>query len=289
MDNTELVGKIKQYLAAISSRKLQYAYFNIAPNTVILSNSSSNRQGTPHGDRLMAFRTGGIAVHIVTFKDPNFLDEVMTKFSIPKDVLYVVNVTKWNAVLGKASLEDLNSTITPDGTLIVRPKDEPFYPDDPDKKRVIGSVVDNFHIRTVLLELYEYSTTLGNEQHRNEHPHYLAKLDLSVYGGASAFLDKIDVSVFKDKQGNPLFNHHHNEITVVDYDGIGAPSFKSFIKKLKCDYKLTVYRFVEDGQSIYTATYYEDEFAYVKCLRPYTFVVPLPLSVKLDKTLNNFE
>ena len=70
----EFAKLLKKYLVDVSARTMSDAYFNIADNTVVLCNSSSNKAGTMFGDRLTSFCVGELSFHIVKFIDPTFLN-----------------------------------------------------------------------------------------------------------------------------------------------------------------------------------------------------------------------
>ena len=66
------LSECKLFLSTLTSRAVQFAYLNIAPNTIILSNSTSTGPGIEHGDKLMNYSVGELCIHVVTLKNSNF-------------------------------------------------------------------------------------------------------------------------------------------------------------------------------------------------------------------------
>ena len=59
----EFAKCIKRYFVDVSARTITDAFFNVADNTVILCNSSSNKAKAPFGDRLTNFCVGELSFH----------------------------------------------------------------------------------------------------------------------------------------------------------------------------------------------------------------------------------
>jgi hypothetical protein len=281
----KLIENMKTYLASISARGLQYAYFNIAQDTVILSNSSSNRPGARHGDRLTAYRSGELALQVIKFKSKELFTDICTTLKIPKDGIYMVNTSRLNALLGKSSLSELDIHLNEGHELIMIPKGETYD----DKKHLIGMSIIDFHIRAVLIKLYQESQVVGTSEHRSKYPHCLEAMEseYTLYG--NAYVTYVNTHNFKAADGSLLFEQCYPKIQLISYDGLSAPSFKSFLKKLRKPYKLISYFWVENEHYIRTFNYYEDDTVRVKCLRPYLILSPVSTKYRFDFNLNIFE
>ena len=84
----QFVLDCKLYLSSFSARSCQYAYFNISEDrdTIILSNSSTATNS--HGDRLIDFGIGELGVHIVKFKNHEFIVRLRELAQVPEQGLY---------------------------------------------------------------------------------------------------------------------------------------------------------------------------------------------------------
>jgi hypothetical protein len=49
------IAKCKLFFSSLTARSAQHAYFNIAPNVVLLCNSTSPPPNPMHGDRIMQY------------------------------------------------------------------------------------------------------------------------------------------------------------------------------------------------------------------------------------------
>ena len=282
----KLIEDMKLYLASISARGLQYAYFNVAPYTVVLTNSTSNRPGTRHGDRLTVYHAGELALQVVKFKDTELFNRIHATLRIPATGIYVIHTSRLNALLGKiSSLNKLTFTFSDNLELIIMPKNAKYD----DKKHLVGMSITDFHIRAVLARLYEESQVIGTTSHQNKYPHYTQEMNVDAQLYGNAYITSVDAHRFIGVDGKPLFSDCYPHIQLISYDGLSAPSLKGFLKKLRKPYTLVSYFWVENEHYIRTFNFYEDDTVYVKCLRPYVILSPVHTQHRLDFKLNIFE
>ena len=271
--NKEFAKLIKRYLVDISARTMSDAYFNVADNTIILCNSSSNKAGTMFGDRLTNFCVGELSFHIVKFIDPTFLNTFKEVFSIPTDYVYAINVAKLSAITNKVDLADLDITMST-GVLEVVPNGTEYSSD----KHDIGKGIFDFHILDMLNKWYNYITDLGTTAHQNKHPHVFKEF-LYERPVKQHYILNVDLTEFGDR-----FAAYRDTVSYIIHDGLSTPSIRSFVPD-----KSKLYEYIwSESDSIFIMFGYSDNVVAVRSIRPNVRAIPILKSTH-TVTLTDFQ
>ena len=265
----EFTKCIKRYLADISNRTMQDAYFNLLPDTIVICNSSSNKAGTAFGDRLTNFAVGELSLHLIKFKNTEYLDIFKQVFKIPAYGVYAINAVKLVTLTNKTSIDKLQAT----GATV------DVYNERILDRYAIGESVTAFHVLDVLRTWCNYILTLNEEDHRNKFPYVLSECSYSKSCLANYVL-KIDLTEF----GDVLKNYHEN-LNYIMHDGLSTPSRKSFVLNTG---KLYRYSWLE-ANSIFNMYIYDDDVVHVRTIRPNVRVMPIPKLVDVDKLVTDFQ
>lgn len=285
----EFTKCIKRYLADISNRTMQDAYFNLLPDTIVICNSSSNKAGTAFGDRLTNFAVGELSLHLIKFKNTEFLDIFKQVFKIPAYGVYAINAVKLVTLTNKTSIDKLHVFMN-NNVLSVVP-DDIFgeYDEEPTldcltderilDRYAIGKSVTDFHVLDVLTTWCNYILTLNEEDHRNKFPYVLSECSYSKSCLANYVL-KIDLTEFGD-----VLKNYHETLNYIMHDGLSTPSRKSFVLNTG---KLYRYSWLE-ANSIFNMYIYDDDVVHVRTIRPNVRVMPIPKLVDVDKLVTDFQ
>lgn len=262
---SDFIGKFKTYFSVISARMMHYAFFNLDDHVVILCNATS--QGSAFGDRLTDFNVSELSFHVIKFKDIEFFDNVVKTFSIPKDRIYVLNISKLCTTLSKAPLNELTMKVLDNGDLCVAFLKEGETLDP--STTCIGSVVVNNHVIDSLNMWYDYINSLGTKEHRETYRNILT--EYMPPQKVRNFLLEVDITKFG------VFDHHYPKVNFIIHDGLSLPNIKTFLKNKP----ITEYLWVRDN-SIFIMFIYQDETAVVRSIRPCVRVIPLRVSSCFD-------
>ena len=263
----EFAKLLKKYLVDVSARTMSDAYFNIADNTVVLCNSSSNKAGTMFGDRLTSFCVGELSFHIVKFIDPTFLNVFKEVFKIPSDYIYAINVSKLSAITNKVELADLDITML-NGILDVVPKGTEYSSD----KHDVGRCIYDFHILDMLNQWYNYINNLGTAEHRTKYPHVFKEF-IYERPAKQDYILKVDLTEFGD-----ALAAYRDTINYIVHDGLSTPSIRSFVPA-----KSKLYEYIwSENDSIFIMFGYSDEVVTIRSIRPNVRAIPIPKLTNID-------
>ena len=137
----EFFDKCKKYLVTISSSRAQYCYFNFCKNTVILSNSTSGGKLVAHGDRLMDFTVGELALHFVTFKDQEFFKQLREFLLVPDKDFFCVHIVNVMSLVNSIGINNLD-VLKSEGRTIIKPVSEQILAE----KNYVGFTLTDFHV-----------------------------------------------------------------------------------------------------------------------------------------------
>ena len=270
----EFARCFKHYFVDVSARLITDAFFNLAENTVVLCNASSNKVKTTFGDRLTNFCVGELSFHIIKFTDTAFLDEFKRIFSIPSDCVYMVNVVKLNTILGKNQLSELNISYN-HGVLEVVPSSAEYS----SSKHDMGRCICDFHVLDVLKYWYNYTMLLGTSKHKSEYPHVIKEYKYNRPCSPNYILG-IDLNDFGD-----IFKNYRNNVNYVMHDGLSHPSIKSFVP---VNSKLYEYIWTMDD-SIFIMFGYTDDTVTIRSIRPNVRAIPILKYIKFDDAITDFK
>lgn len=265
----------KLYFSSLSSRATQYAYLNVIPNTIMLSNSTTSGPASEHGDRIMDYSVGELCFHLVRPKDLSWLEELQRFLILPNTETVCIRLNSLMNWLGKYARKDVEVGWAGD-TLVMRPKKRESW----DGRNVIGFVVRNFHIIKQLQWWGMSIDQIGSEEHQKEYPNHTEKCDINVPISGRVFFTKVHTNWYRNQRNEPIFpaeQGYQQEIEQLGLDGMSCVSLREFIKKFKDDtYTFTWYSWVVYG-AIFSMTQFTNEIVSVKSIRPYTPIIPLQL------------
>lgn len=275
--------KFKLYFSSLSSRMSQYAYFNVAENTIILSNSTSGTS-TDHGDRLMDFSVPELGLHLMEFKDTEFFNQIVNALQIPRDRVFCIHVLNVLSLLGKHKLDEFNFFFNEYGDWIMQTENRKTY----EKKNVIGFPVINFHLLKELHRWYLYLKDVSSDDHMSKYPYTFTDVDVEkIDVKAKTFFLDVDSSVFKDKEGKDIFVNVRPNVRVLCFDGLSCVSISEFIKKvIKKEFTFKLYSWVINNSYVLSMTLYEDDIVAVRSIRPNVLAIPVSDNVVFDPSTN---
>lgn len=274
--NTEaILATAKLYLGGISARKMNYAYFNLSDDVIMLSNSSTGKKGSAHGDRLMNHAVGELSFHVVRFKDNgHFIRCMKLILGIPDGVCFAIHVPRLLALWNNCPYESLERSIDERKTVInITPQGVKYDP----LKHFIGQRVEDFHVLAQLFRWYAYAMT-GND----DCPHNSVNVYEVTRSGEAMYPVLLSPKVFREPCEGIFKNICINTIL---YDGLSVPSYKQFLNKCGT-YSLEAYFWTEDGSSISAMYVLENDLVKVRSIRPNVRIIPLKLRVKMDQNIN---
>ena len=265
----------KLYFSSLSGRATQYAYLNVLPNTMLLSNSTTTGPAAEHGNRIMNYSVGELCFHLVRPKDLSWFKELQRFLLLPDTETICIKLNSLMNWLGKYHREDIEVGWAGD-TLVMRPKKRDSW----DGRNVIGFIVRNFHIIKQLQWWGMSINKIGSEEHQKEYPHHIETCDIDVPISGRVFFTKIHTSWYRNQKNEAIFpaeQGYQQEIDHLGLDGMSCVSLREFIRKFKDHtYSFTWYSWVVQG-AIFSMTQFVNEIAFIKSIRPYTSIVPLQI------------
>ena len=261
----QFIENFRNNLVTISARTTPYAYFNFIDNTVILSNSSSGGERTPHGDRLMSYRVGELSFHFVKFKYQLALSDFKHFFKIP-DYYYCVHVVNLFALLSNISY-NRGEILEREGDIrIYRGKGSASY----EKKNIYGCPINDFHIIRCLQDVTaKVKQILSHDYPKIQLPVDTDQEDIKK----GLYFVKVPLDIFV-KDGEPMFKDCVSEIYLPTVDGLSTVNIKSFVKKLTDEYSFNRYVWV-DHNCIDSLTVFENKHIKVATYCPNFISFPI--------------
>ncbi len=274
------IDTCKMYLGSLSARGTMYAYFNAAPSTVVLCNSTSTAS-RESGDRLMKFAVGELSLHLVKFKAWEFwaqLSTLLQLYKLPAKTLAVVKLGGLLTLLSKCDNCVANIQVTLENGIISGKVPGAKY------EVVLGNVVTDMHIAREIFRWCDTIAKIGSEEHRNSHVHLYREFPLITSKAGQNYDLPVTFSDFVRADGSQVFTNVHNQSRIIMVDGVTAVSM-NFLKKVKSLFDMKYYLWVSDNQ-VQLQTEYHDDFVDVLTLRPHMVLYPLPLTTPLTVTVN---
>jgi hypothetical protein len=258
----EFLDKCKKYLVTISSSRAQYCYFNFCKNTVILCNSTSGGKGQAHGDRLMDFTVGELALHFVSFKDLAFFKQLREFLLVPEIDFYCVHIVNLMSLVNTIGKEDID-VIKVDGYTVFKRIAEPILTD----KNKVGFTVTDFHVIRALLTWTKHIRTVVKREDLVE-----TAVNVNVTSDNGLYFTELNI---EQLHLDRYYKNVEPTIKFLAFDGLTTVSLKSFIKKLKnATYQMKRFVWVENNL-IYSYATFEDSFVKVLSYRPNIASLPL--------------
>ena len=277
-----LQATARLYLSGISGRRMNYAYFNIADDVIILSNSSTGRKGLAHGDRLTNHAVGELSFHIMKFKDGGqFIKSMKQLLHIPDGVWYGVHIPRLMALWNNFKLEQIKVSSDIEGKYIFMIPEGVKYDQ---LKHLVGLRIEDFHVLSQLFAWCNYAEQIGNEQHRNVYEHNSIDILPLIKRDDAAYRILLKSEDFLEPCKGLFANINMYSLM---FDGLSMPSYKQFLSKVGVPYSLSSYFWTDDGSSIQAMYEYIDELVTVRSIRPNVRLIPLQLNIELDKNLLN--
>lgn len=278
-EEKEFLAKCKLFFSSLTARSAQYAYFNMAPNLVVVSNSTSPPPNEDHGDRLMDYSVGELSFHFIEFKDEEFLNKLRSFLKIPDGVYFCVHVLNLLSVMGKFAQKDLEVFNNEYGETIVVNKGRSTY----DKKNIVGFVIDNFHIVSELYKWYQFVYGIGTDEHKKKYPYVSVPMNTSPEMTGRVFFTEINTTLFKDEQGNPVFKDVMPSMKILCLDGLTTVSIKEFVKRISnLPYTLMLYMWVVDNSYVLSMTIFENDMVKVRSIRPNVLATPISNNIIIE-------
>ncbi len=262
--------KAKRYFLSMSGRACRYAYFNVHPDVVVLSNSCGTGKDE-HGDRLLDFRVGLLSVHIVSFKDRDFFRE----FS--KDVLNNQTAPLFLDIAKTlACYENIEKPIVQHGSQL-------FI-----GEMCVGGVIDDVHL---LIELKKHiSDSKSIETSLAKAIIFDVPRNPKLSG--RAFLISLDFKHHLCSDGSFLIDPEKKfpYFQLVCFDGLTVANIKGFVNKpLKKtdDPPRHQIKLWSQGEVLQYATIFEDDVVKNIIFRPHNLFYPLDLGyVDMDQDMH---
>ena len=268
----KFIDDVKLYFGSISGRMAQWGYFNVDPQAVLLSNSSSGGKGIEHGDRLMNFCVSELGLHVVYFKDQEFIQKYRRLLNLPTQGYYAVNLNAVTSLLSKYKLNALESFVDERGFTILINKGNRQYT----SKNIVAFPVLNFHVQVELYKWLNYTKEVGTPQHRLENPHLEIDLDPNITTVGRIFFVPFSLDSFRDKDNQPIFHDVITNMKIMGVDGLSCVSLKEFVKKLSDQpFTLKMYLWAVRGQFVLSMTTFENSIVKVDSIRPNILAVPI--------------
>lgn len=276
-DEKAFLQKAKLLCSSLTARTCPFAYFNIRPNGIVFSNSTSRKPNKVHGNRIMNYRIGELGLHFVDVKDADFFQQFCQFLEIPSSSYFCLFATKVSSILNKYSCNDLHITrdkyqrwyLVPNGTRQLT------------EDMCIGHRITTFHVIVMLRKWNEQVDNIGSDEFKRQLPYLELPLPVDIAMTNRVFFTNVDLTQFKDTQGNPVLQHVHPRLRLMNVDGISTVSIKEYVKKQTGKYVHVMYVWIAFHSVLMSAIRYEDDFVKVLSLRPNTMSVPLSDSVSL--------
>lgn len=271
------VETAKRIFSSLSARACPYAYFNVRPNGLIISNSTSPTPNDVHGDRLMDYKVGELGLHFVEVKDAAFLERMRNFLQLPSDACYCVLGPKVVSILNKFHIKELHVVTTTDKQIYLLPKTSKKLTKD---AWVAGPVTD-FHVLSALHYWNDFANEIGSPGLESR-CHYV-RLTLPKYLRVTnrVYFFHFDASLFEE-DGVPVLHDKNTNIELMGVDGVSTVSRLEYIGKWDEEYTLELYAWLVAKSYFLTATLYEDSLVRVISTRPNIATILLPASTKVE-------
>ena len=280
-EEKQFVQQCKLLFSSLSSRATQFAYFNVAKNTIILANSTTP-DAEEHGDRFMDYSVGELSLHILECKDQEFYQKLVNFLGVPDGVYFCVHIVNFLSLLGKFAMKELDRFIDTQGYTIIVNKGRTTY----DKKNIIGWQLINFHVIKEIYQWHQSIMYIGSEEHKQQVSYLQFPVDTQpVIVGRVFFID-LHVDLYRDKNNVPVFRDMNPTVKLLCLDGLTVPSLKEFIKKVSDKpFTFELFTWVVDNSYILSMTLFENEMVRVRTIRPNILAIPVPKCNVTDSTL----
>ena len=272
----------KIYLSSISNRRMNFAYFNIADDVIILSNSTTGKKSNEHGDRLTNHAVGELSFHVMKFHDNGvFISKMKRILGIPDGVYYGIHIPRLMALWNNYGPETITRTSDiQNKSIIMTPNGVKYDP----LKHLIGIQIEDFHVLSQLLLWYNYVMQIGDDKHRSVYNHNSVDILPLVSKNDQVYRMLLSPSDFNEPCVGLFANVNMYSMM---FEGLTIPSYKQFLSKVKSPYTLSAYFWTDDGSSVQAMYQYTDDFVTVRSIRPNVRLIPLRLDIELDKNLLN--
>lgn len=278
----EFLNKFRLFFSSLTARSTQYAYFNIAKNTIVLCNSTSPPPNLTHGDKIMQYGIGELTYHFVEFKDIEFFNEVYRFLQIPKETVYCIHILNVVSILNKLARKELNVFDNEYGEKVLLSKGRKTY----DKKNVVGMPIYNFHITSMLSQWYGKVLTIGTLEHQKQFPFVEMPVDPDVKLTGRVFFIPVNTALFTDSAGQPVFKDSRPEMKILGLDGLSCASIKEFYRKIMSQpHRFIFYFWAVDNSYVSTMSIFENETAIVRSIRPNVLAIPISKTTVME--INN--
>lgn len=273
----EFLKQARMYLGSLTGRIAIHAYFGVAPRSVVISNTTSDRV---HGDRLTDFAVGELGLHVVNFLTSSFYDTLATLLKVQQGTILHVHLGNFLKVLGKYKLSALETFTTERNELVMVSKGSTAFSDE----NIIGDVVKDFHIAREIVNWHRDITLVGNEEHQKRFPHVILDMPTEVLMTGRVYFLNVDFSLFKNPDGTPLFSKVISKMKMMGVDGLTSVSLTSFVKKLSTPFTFKQYWWAMGNDYVTLLVEFQDENIRVRSFRPYVIALPLNDTIKIDST-----
>lgn len=267
---------IKSVFSSMSKRIADKAFVGRTSNSLLLCNPISDRE-----NRLATFADPDLCVHLVTFKDPEFLnfirdwlfsDLAFNLGSIDCRLLSTcINKLKTPSAFEIETVDGLYRTIT---NAPGKPVTQEEVIDDgdgevgntPGRESVIAEVVGDHRTLVLINRIWRQLRDISSEEHKSNHQHKLYNLK-----------EMPEIENLRD--GSSHLSIHFNDFTdcqgrcdLILTDGRSTPAYKEFIVKSPTNAKWDCYVWKEDDRRLGYCTLYEDAVVSVKSWQPSNYV-----------------
>lgn len=266
----EFLTNCKKYLVSITSSRAQYCYFNFVNNAVILSNSTSGGKGQAHGDRLMDFTVGELALHFVHFKDLEFYKQLREFLNVPEDKFYCVHIVNLMSIINTVGIDNIDVSYE-DGYTVFKAAGDCTVND----KNKVGFEVIDFHVIKSILTWKDHIFKVIGDNNCVE-----TAVDINATSDNGLYFTELNI---KELHLDKYYPNVKPTIKFLAFDGLTTVSIKSFIKKIKkSNYNLKRFVWVENDL-IYSYSVFEDDFVKVISYRPNIASLPLISDIVIQK------
>lgn len=280
--DAQFLSNFKYYLVNSTARGAMYAYFNVAPKTVVLINSTTpaTKETRVEGDRLMNHAVSDLGVHVVNILHDTFWNDLYTFLHLSETQgIATILLGKLFTFFRKNEDLNVNEIVIHNNIIYCRNKNSKKQLTEDD---IVGGIESNFHIARQVVKWYETITHLGTEEHLKEYPHISGIYPTDFVFNSKLYNFPVDFYKFFNDDGSPVFKDVHQFANMMAIDGLTSVSIKSFLKKAPTNGRLVYYQWVINHYAVQMLAMYSDDQVTIKSYRPNVVIIPLPSSIELD-------
>lgn len=292
---------LKLYFSSLTARGAKYLFLNVGnlENSIVITNGDY--------EMLTAYVPVSLTVHVVTFKDPEFYEELMKFLRFETKKPFVIRMNLFLKALKDADIDNMTVIYDDDGHMKITAADQLISDDDIldddsdmddeeddeydpeenpfvdtskwvtttfDSLDICGQPVENFHALSVLESTivnmlgYEVSVPKADRPYTE----ITIPRDFS-YFNSNYFRIYIPLTEFRMPDGEPFYSEDMWDFHIILIDGFDVPSMREFVKKRDTDVSLLLW--ANSGGTIQHMAKYDDAEISIRSMRPFAESLPI--------------